>query len=255
MKTKRLLLALTAALVLSFAGAAAQEIPAGTVLPVMLSSTLDASRDKPGRPITGKIMQAVPLPDGSVIPKGSRIIGHVVAASPAGAGSVSRLAIRFDRIVADGRPIPIAAHLRALASMTQVFEAKMPTNAWDDYGTSSSDWNTVQVGGAGVYRGNGQVVSGDQVVGHATDYGAVTAKLIAAPKAGCRGSDQEQALWIFSPWACGAYGFNDLKIARGGKTEPIGQIEFESGGNVHVLGGSGCLLKTDSVTPETPPKP
>ncbi len=77
--------------------------------------------------------------------------------------------------------IPIATHLRALASMNEVFEAKMPTNSWDDYGTSTSDWNTVQVGGAGVYRGNGQVVSGDQVVGRATDYGAVTAKLIAAP--------------------------------------------------------------------------
>ncbi|MFZ0312245.1 MAG: hypothetical protein WAL85_06020 [Candidatus Korobacteraceae bacterium] len=246
MNAKRLVFVLIAALSVPFAGAVAQEIQAGTVLPVMLSSTLDARRDKPGRIVTGKIMQVVPLPDGSAILKGSRIIGHVVSASPASAGSPSQLAIRFDQIVAKGRPIPIATHLRALASMTQVFEAKMPTNAWDDYGTSTSDWNTVQVGGAGVYRGNGQVVSGDQVVGHATDYGAVTGKLVAAPKTGCRGSEQEQALWIFSPWACGTYGFNDLKIAHAGKTEPIGQIEFESSRNVHVLAGSGWLLKTES---------
>jgi hypothetical protein len=255
MNAKSVVFALTAALLLSFAGAAAQEIPAGTVLPVMLNSTLDAGRNQPGWMITGKIMQAVPLPDGSAIPKGSRVIGHVVAASAASAGSASHLTIQFDRIIAYGRTIPIAAHLRALASMNQVFEAKIPTNAWDDYGTSPSDWNTVQVGGAGVYRGNGQVVSGDQVVGHATDYGAVTGRLVAAPKAGCGGSDQEQALWIFSPWACGTYGFSDLKIAHAGKTEPIGQIEFESSRDVHVLGGSGWLLKTESVTSETPPKP
>lgn len=242
-------------LVLSSAVAAAQAIPEGIVLPVMLGSTLDARHDQPGRTITGRIMQVVPLPDGATIPKGSRIIGHVVAAGPATAGSPSHLGIRFDRIVAKGRQIPIAAHLRALAAMNEVFEAKMPTNSWDDYGTSPSDWNTVQVGGAGVYRGNGQVVSGDQVVGHATDSGAVTAKLVAVPKVGCGGSDREQALWIFSPWACGAYGFDDLKIAHAGKTDPIGQIELESGGNVHVMGGSGWLLKTDSVTSETAPKP
>lgn len=232
-------------LVLSSAAAAAQEIPDGTVLPVMLVSTLDARHDRPGRTITGRIMQAVPLPDGASLPQGSRIIGHVVAASPATAGSPSHLVIRFDRIVTKGRPIPIAAHLRALASMNEVFEAKMPTNAWDDYGTSPSDWNTVQVGGAGVYRGNGQVVSGDQVVGHATDYGAVTAKLIAVPQGGCRASDTEQAVWIFSPWACGTYGFNDLKIVHAGKTDPIGQIELESSRDVHVLAGSGWLLKIE----------
>ena len=36
----------------------------GTALPVMLNSTLDARRAKPGQPISGRIMQDVPLPDG-----------------------------------------------------------------------------------------------------------------------------------------------------------------------------------------------
>src|SRR5271165_6155577 len=47
--------------------AVAQSIPAGTVLPVMLSSTLDLRHDKPGRVIAGKIMQDVRLPDGQTI--------------------------------------------------------------------------------------------------------------------------------------------------------------------------------------------
>jgi len=126
----------------------------------------------------------------------------------------------------------------------------MPTNSWDDYGTSTSDWNTIQVGGAGVYRGNGQVVSGDQVVGKATDYGAVTAKLIAAPARGCHGGgeveEREQALWIFSPWACGVYGLGDLKIAHAGRTSPVGEIDLESSRNVRVSGGSGWLLRVES---------
>ncbi len=243
---------LSAMFLLAAVVAAAQQIPSGTVLPVMLNSTLDASRDQSGRRITGKIMQDVPLPDGASIPKGSSVVGHVVGASRAAAGSPSHLILSFDQLVVKGRQISITTHLRALASMNEIFEAKMPTNSWDDYGTSPSDWNTVQVGGAGVYRGNGQVVSGDQVVGRATDYGAVTAKLIAAPASGCHGDSREnareQALWLFSPWACGVYGFSDLKIAHAGRTNPLGQIELESSRDVRVSGGSGWLLRVESAT-------
>jgi len=241
---------------LSAVAAMAQQIAVGTVLPVELNSSLNASKDKAGQRVTGRVMQDVPLADGANIPKGAHIVGHIVSASPATAGSPSQLAIQFDQVVIKGRPIPIAAHLRALASMYEVFEARMPTNSWDDYGTSTSDWNTVQVGGAGVYRGNGQVVSGDQVVGKATDYGAVTAKLIAAPARGCHGGDEaearEQALWIFSPWACGVYGLSDVKIAHAGRTTPVGQIELESSGDVRVSGGSGWLLRVESAGAKTP---
>lgn len=230
---------------------AAQQIPADTTLPVMLNSTLDASKDQPGRRITGRIMQDVPLPNGGQIARRSEIVGHVVSAQK---GANSRLAVQFDYVISNGRKLRVVAHLRALASMMEVCEAKMPTNAvpeatscgdWDNYGTSPSDWNTVQVGGAGVYRGSGELVSGGQVIGRATDYGAVTAKLIASPALGCSASESEQALWIFSPWACGTYGFNDLKIAH---AVPFGQIELESRGNVRVSGGSGWLLKTQSLS-------
>jgi hypothetical protein len=230
----------------------AQNIPAGTVLPVMLNSTLDAARSGAGQPITGKIKQDVPLPDGSTIPKNSAITGQIVSVTPATATSPSRLAIRFDRLTVRGKQLPITAHLRALASMTEVFEARLPTNALDDYGTSSSDWNTVQVGGAGVYRGSGQLVADGEVVGRATDYGAVTAKLVAAPARGCKmEDDREQALWVFSPSACGVYGVNDLKIAHAGRTDPIGVIEFESPRDVRIQGGSGWLLRVESSRVES----
>lgn len=221
-----------------------QEIPSGTVLPIMLNNTLDAAHDRPGQKITGKIMQDVVLLN-ATIPQGTRVMGHIVSSKSATATSPSSLVVQFDQVVVRRRPILIATHLRALASMNEVFEAKMPTNSLDDYGTSTSDWNTVQVGGAGVYRGSGQVFSGDQVVGRATDYGAVTAKLIAVPSSGCRGDDRDQSLWVFSPWACGLYGFDGLHIVHLGKTTPVGQIEFQSGRNVRIAGGSGWLLRVE----------
>lgn len=226
--------------------AAAQQVPPGTVLPVMLNSTIDARRSKPGQPLTGEIMQDVWLADGTKVPKRSGLMGHVLSASAAAAGKPSRITLTFDRLKVEDREIAITVQVRAIASANEVFEAKLPTNSIDDYGTSTSDWNTIQIGGAGVYRGNGEVVQGGAVVGRATHYGAVTAKLMPAPADGCSGSTQsEQALWLFSPWACGVYGYSDLKIVKSGITGAVGEIELESAGNLRVDGGSGWLLMTN----------
>lgn len=225
--------------------ASAQQIPAGTVLPVMLSSSVDARHLKPGETIAGKLMQDVALPDGWKIRHGSTVSGKIVEVDAGGAASPSTVELSFTRLRSGKREIPISVELRALASPGQVFEARLPTNAIDDYGTSTSDWNTIQVGGAGVYRGSGEVVQDGSVVGRATDYGAVTAKLMPSPEAGCsHAGDREQALWVFSPAACGTYGYPDLKVVRRGKGD--GVIELQSPGNLHIGGGSGWLLKTNA---------
>jgi hypothetical protein len=235
---------LTAVLLLGLCSSVvAQQIPPGTVLPVMLNTTLDARRARANDQINGKITQEVRLPDGATIRKGSRVLGHVISVSAASANSPSRLAFTFDRVTIGGREIPITTQLRAMASQLQVFQAKLPTNSIDDYGTATSDWNTIQIGGAGVYRGNGEVVQGNAVVGHTTDYGAVTAKLMAVPKDGCYDEGHSvQSLWLFSPWACGVYGYSDLKVVKGGGAASPGVIELEATGNVRIDGGSGWLL-------------
>jgi len=223
--------------------AAAQQIPPGTVLPVMLNSTLDARHAKPGEIITGHIMQDVPLPDNARIRCGARVVGHIVSASTSPA---ARLTVSFDQVEFRGKPIPIAAHLRALASAFEVTQAGLPTNTVDDYGSSTSDWNTMQIGGAEVFRGSGEVMTAGSVVGRATDYGAVTAQLQSAPQRGCSsGSSREQSLWLFSPWACGTYGLGDLRIVPAGRP---GDITLESSGNVRVIGGSGWLLQVDPAS-------
>ena len=242
-----------ACLAISGAALCAQQIPPGTALPVMLSSTLDAKKDKPGRKISARIMQEVRLPDGASIPAGARVLGHILQVNAPTATSGSRLVFKFDELNSRGHPVPLTTSLRAVASMTEVFEAQLPTNNFDEYGTSIADWTTVQVGGDAVYRGDGKVISPDnRVVGSATVGGDVTAKLTAVPDRGCRsvndGNDREQALWVFSTTACGAYGFGELKIAHAGKTNPVGEIVLESPVNVQVRGGSGLLLRVIAPT-------
>jgi hypothetical protein len=136
----------------------------------------------------------------------------------------------------------------------EVFEAQLPTNAIDDYGTTTADWVTVQIGGDAVYRGNGTVMTDGRVVGKSTVGGDVTAKLIASRDGVFRGAtaanDREQALWLFSPSACGVYGVENLKIAHAGRHDPGGQIILESDKNVHLSRGGGLLLRvTNSIPP------
>lgn len=224
----------------------AQDLPAGISLPVMLNSAIDAGKVAPGTTVKARLMQDVFLPAGIRVPAGATVLGSVVEVARPGTSSGARLALKFDRLTYDKRTLQFSSHLRALASMNEVFEAQLPTNAIDDYGTSIADWNTVQIGDSeGVYRGDGTVVSANQVVGSATVGGDVRAKLQAVRDGGCHASAQPQALWVFSTSACGIYGYDDIVIAHRGATNPVGEIVLISKGKLHLQGGGGLLLITN----------
>jgi hypothetical protein len=238
---------LTSSLLLMASGLLAQEIPAGTVIPVMLQTTLDAKKAKVGQKIVARVMQDVPLSSQRRIRAGAKLVGHVVEVTRPSATSGSRIAISFDWLMIGGAAVPLTTSLRSLASMMEVFEAQLPTNAIDDYGTTTADWVTVQVGGDAVYRGNGTVMTDGQVVGKSTVAGDVTAKLIASRDGVCRGAtaanDREQALWLFSPSACSVYGVENLKIAHAGRHDPVGQIILESDKNVQIEWGQRLVAQ------------
>jgi len=246
MNLRMWLLSLVVAILISALGFA-QDIPVGTVLPVMMSTSLDSGRSKPGDKLTGRLMQDVALGPGERIRAGARLHGQVIEAVPASVNAPARIVVRFDRLVAGPKEYSIGVSLRALASMADVFSAQLPTNNFDEYGTSTSDWTTVQVGGAAVYLGDGTVRDALDIVGRAPAYGEVTGKLMPAPKRGCPAEagagSGEQSLWVFSPWACGTYGFEDLTLARNGASQPVGAIELSAPKALKVRGGSGWLLQ------------
>jgi len=222
---------------------AAQELPAGTALPVMLNSAIDAGSAVSGRTIRARLMQDVNLSSGVRIRAGATVLGSIVAVSQDVGANGSKVAIRFDRLVTGRRELHFTSHLRAVASMTEVFEAQLPMNAIDDYGTSIADWNTVQVGGNEVvYRGNGTVMSASNIIGSASISGAVQAQLQPVRSGGCHGGVNPQALWVFSTTACGVYGYDDITIAHWGRTNPAGDIVLVSKGRLRVQSGSGLLL-------------
>jgi len=189
--------AFLASIFLTFATAlsAAQSIPAGTVLPVRLNSTLSSANSHAGQIITARVMQDVPLPDGSKIHAGAKVIGHVVNATSASNGGAS-IAVRFDTLATAHGKIPITTNLRAVASFVAVDQAQIPIQG-ADRGTPEDAWITEQIGGDTVYRGGGPVDSFNGKVGIPVA-GGVLSHLTANPDRGCRGAinanDSPQAL-------------------------------------------------------------
>ncbi len=230
-----------AVLVLSLATAlSAQNLPPGTSLPVQLSSTLNAKNAKAGQKIEGKLMQEVHIGIDAQIRSGSHVTGHVVSANKPGANG-ARITLQFDSIEVEGRTIPLHVALRALASSQSVFNAGLPAGAASTY-ESSTSWATRQVGGDVVFRGRGYVINGDGKVG-IWDGSGVWGRLPASGDCPAgESTDPQQALWIFSTSACGAFGFERTKIEQAGYTAPVGQIVLTSTKDIDVRGGSGWLL-------------
>jgi hypothetical protein len=224
-------------------------IPAGTILPVRLNSTISSAKSKPGQAITGRIMQDVPLPQGARIREGSKVIGHIVEVTPAKTGTQTRISLQFDKLISSHQEISMTTNLRAIAGFMRILEAQTPP-----IGPSESDvyrWlTTVQVGGDVVYGEGGVVTAGDnanEVVGKEVN-GGVLVRVRAKEGTKCRGAidgnDTLQALWVFSSDACGTYGLEHITIVHAGRTDPAGVIVLTSDkDNLKIAAGAGMSLR------------
>jgi hypothetical protein len=233
---------------------AGTSVPDGTVLPVRLNSTLSSKNAKPGQTITARIMQNVPLPNGAKIPEGATVVGHVIGVTPASSGTDGSISVRFDFLRMPHEQIALTMHLRAIASFMEVQEAQVPLMG-GDRGTPDTARTTVQIGGETVYRGGGHVEGKFGRVGEPV-YDGVLSHLYANSNGECRGDaaeDPPQALWLFSSYACGAYGLPNLAVAHTGRSSPAGEIILRSSkGDVNVRSGAGLLLRVGAaVEPQT----
>jgi hypothetical protein len=220
------------------------DIPSGTLLPVMLLSSIN-QKSKPGDAIKARLMQDVALRPEASIPAGSHLLGHIVQVSP------SSVSLVLDQLRIHNHPVDLRTSLRAIASMMEIHDAQLPADAISggDRGSTELDWVTRQVGGDIVYgRRGGDVMRHGEVVGHSLLGGGVVAIPIDAAGSRCPASaDDEvpQAMWLFSASACGAYGFEDLKINNAGESDPIGTIVLTSAKKIHIRSGSGLLLSVE----------
>ena len=82
--------------------------PAGTVLRVRLSESLDSVRSRPGDRFTGTLESPVMAGTMEVLPKGTVVEGHVLNARASGGGGDAWLAVTLDSCERDGRRLALA---------------------------------------------------------------------------------------------------------------------------------------------------
>jgi hypothetical protein len=229
---------------LAFAPASrAITLPEQTTIPVIFTHTLHAGKAKAGDVVTAKTMQVVLLPDGEQIPKGTLVTGHIVEArpfsfdeTPYAVQQASYLSIQLDSVMLKGVATTVATSVRAIADPITVKEALYAhgTDEPDPVGT------VVLVGGAHYSPIEKRVTAGpdDDIVGYNKKQG-VFARLLPGGF-GCEGTHSEQSVAVFSPDACGLYGFGSVRLAAGAS----GTFRLESTHRtVTLYAGSAALLQ------------
>jgi hypothetical protein len=87
------------------------------LIPGFLTASLDSKKKKPGEEVVVKTVGAVRLADGTVLPRGTKVVGHITEAkSRSGSDAQSSLGIAFDMIdLPDGKTLAITGVIQAFA--------------------------------------------------------------------------------------------------------------------------------------------
>jgi hypothetical protein len=187
-----------------------------TTLPIVFTSTISADRAHAGDVVHAKTTQVAKLATGELIPAGTMVVGHVVAANafahdktPYATQKESVLAIHFDSLKVAGREVALKVTVRAMAD---------PLTSWGAREPKSSDLDSLgtvtQIGGDQLVPSQDEVVNLDGDVVAYNRRNGVYAHLIA--RGGCDGSTNEVSVGIYSPSACGLYGFTNVSAHETG---------------------------------------
>jgi len=213
--------------------ASSAQIAAGTQIPVELSKSLDAHKNKAGDPVNAKIAQDLLSNGKVVIPRDTKIVGHVTEATPKGKGEPgSTLGVAFDKMMLKGgREIPFTATIQALAKPQQQVNplANEPSN--NGYGGSV---------GAGAGSGPGSAAGRGGVGGEQVGVQQPTVPDASGnPGVGNAPSSGGAAL---SANTQGVIGLKGLAISKGSEGATV--ITADSG-NVHLDGGTQMILRIE----------
>jgi hypothetical protein len=120
--------------------AATSQIPVADMRPVdgILVSKLDSKTAKTGDDVVVQTESSVKTADGTEIPKGSKVVGHVVAVHPS-AGQNSQVVLQFDRAeLKDGKTMPIHSEIASVAPAIEDASSTSPIEPMPGGATASA---------------------------------------------------------------------------------------------------------------------
>jgi hypothetical protein len=245
------------------AGAAAQNgqansaLASGTTFNAELSSPVDSKKCKPGDAVNGKTTEAVKAEGQTVIPKGSKLVGHVTQASARAKGEAeSSLGIVFDKaILKHGEEIPLNVGIQALASAQS--GASAAGSEMDTMGGLSGS-----AAGSGIPGGRGAVGGVTSAAGGAAGTVTNTAANVGGAAGGAVSSTANAAGNVagatkgavgglnaagqLTSNSQGVFGLNGLNLNAAASNATQGTVITSAGKNVHLDSGTRMLLVTQA---------
>jgi hypothetical protein len=235
---------------------------------------LDAKKNKPGDPVTARTTQSSQSPDGTTLPKGTQLVGHVTQAQARSKNQAeSDLGIVFDKaVLKNGREVPMNATIQAMAAAQNTASL---TGDPDDVGLSGGPMaggglaatrSGVAGGGGGTGAAHGGIVGGggalSAVGGAASGVGGGTVGAVAAPVAnvgsgvgGTVGSTANvaggasrgavgglNAAGQLASNSQGVFNMQGLNLTSSATNATQGSLITSRSRNVHLDGGTQLLL-------------
>jgi hypothetical protein len=242
-------------------GQANGSLATGTAFNAALSSPIDSKKCKPGDPVNAHSTEAVKSEGKTVIPKGSKLVGHVTQASARGKGeSESSLGIVFDKaILKNGQEIPLNAGIQAMASaQSSASAAGSDMDTMGGMGASAA--GSGMAGGGSALGGVTSTAGGaaGTVTNTAANVGGVASGTVnsAANAAGSIAGTSKGAVGGLNTAgqltsnSQGVFGLNGLNLSAAGSNATEGSVITSAGKNVHLESGTRMLLVSQAQAGE-----
>jgi hypothetical protein len=239
-------------------------LASGSTFNAALSAPVDSKKAKPGDPVTAHTTEATKSDGKTVMPKGTKLLGHVTQASARGNGeSDSSLGIVFDKaILKNGEEIPLNAGIQALASGQSAASAAGPDlDAFGGTGATAAGSSRASGRSGGALGGvtstaggavgavtntaanvggtaGGALNSTANVAGNAT--GSVTG-VTSGAAGGLNSAGQ------LTSNSRGVFGLNGLNLNSAAINSSQGSIITSAGKNVHLDSGTQMLLVSQAA--------
>jgi hypothetical protein len=240
------------------AGQSSASLSSGTAVNATLSQPVDAKKNKPGDQVTAKTTEAAKSEGKVVIPKGSKLVGHITECKQRSKEETeSALGIVFDKaILRNGEEIPLNVTIHALAAAQSTAASSVGA---DDLSAGDGAVGSARASGGGALGGVRSVAGGaaGAVTNTAANVGGVaggavnsTVNAAGAARGAVGGLNAAGRLTSDSQGVFGLQGLN-LNAAASNSTQ--GSLITSTSKNVHLDSGTQLLLVSQAqASTETP---
>jgi hypothetical protein len=233
----------------------------GTAFNATLDKPIDSKKCKPGEPVTAHTTEPVKSGGKTIIPKGTKMMGHVTQASARANGQAdSQLGIVFDKaVMKNGQEMPMNVAIQALGAAS---------------GNASAATDNMELAGGGAAHGGGSAAAGGgrggALGGVTSTAGGLTHTATGAGNAvggtlnsatqtttSAAGSASNGATGTlntagqFTSNSRGVFGMNGLDLNSASAAGAQGSLITSAGKNVHLDSGTRMLLVSQASASAT----